>query len=177
MMIAVQRCVSPTLPIMLYSPGLTSTLELSSHASNSLVTVPTFKSAGLIRSLTTVDTCIHLGNKTEGFFSLFFFSDMSPQLYSSVDFGRKWQLIHEHVTPNRFYWWVIFFSTSLLFFFFILLHSSAPKFCLLRNAETVARVLRDWATDIDGLEQGVWLTGDAAEILHIFYPLIQSGRD
>ncbi|KAM3622591.1 uncharacterized protein V6R79_000720 [Siganus canaliculatus] len=26
------------------------------------------------------------------------------KLYSSVDFGRKWQLIHEHVTPNRFYW-------------------------------------------------------------------------
>ncbi|CAF93571.1 unnamed protein product, partial [Tetraodon nigroviridis] len=26
-------------------------------------------------------------------------------LYSSVDFGRKWQLIHEHVTPNRFYCW------------------------------------------------------------------------
>ncbi|PWA30595.1 hypothetical protein CCH79_00009141 [Gambusia affinis] len=25
-------------------------------------------------------------------------------LYSSVDFGRKWMLIHEHVTPNRFYW-------------------------------------------------------------------------
>lgn len=33
---------------------------------------------------------------------------MSSQLYSSLDFGRKWQLIHEHVTPNRFYWWVIF---------------------------------------------------------------------
>ncbi|KAF6714347.1 VPS10 domain-containing receptor SorCS3, partial [Oryzias melastigma] len=26
------------------------------------------------------------------------------KLYSSLDFGRKWQLIHEHVTPNRFYW-------------------------------------------------------------------------
>uniref|UniRef100_A0A8C4NQG3 PKD domain-containing protein n=1 Tax=Dicentrarchus labrax TaxID=13489 RepID=A0A8C4NQG3_DICLA len=26
------------------------------------------------------------------------------KLYSSVDFGRKWQLIHEQVTPNRFYW-------------------------------------------------------------------------
>uniref|UniRef100_A0A8D3BM33 PKD domain-containing protein n=1 Tax=Scophthalmus maximus TaxID=52904 RepID=A0A8D3BM33_SCOMX len=26
------------------------------------------------------------------------------KLYSSVDFGRKWQLIHERVTPNRFYW-------------------------------------------------------------------------
>ncbi|XP_032419731.1 VPS10 domain-containing receptor SorCS3 [Xiphophorus hellerii] len=26
------------------------------------------------------------------------------KLYSSVDFGRKWMLIHEHVTPNRFYW-------------------------------------------------------------------------
>ncbi|KAF0037832.1 hypothetical protein F2P81_010706, partial [Scophthalmus maximus] len=25
------------------------------------------------------------------------------KLYSSVDFGRKWQLIHERVTPNRFY--------------------------------------------------------------------------
>ncbi|KAM6941368.1 VPS10 domain-containing receptor SorCS3 [Lycodopsis pacificus] len=26
------------------------------------------------------------------------------KLYSSVDFGRKWQIIHERVTPNRFYW-------------------------------------------------------------------------
>ncbi|KAJ7402000.1 hypothetical protein BTVI_90369 [Pitangus sulphuratus] len=26
------------------------------------------------------------------------------QLYSSMDFGRKWQLMHERVTPNRFYW-------------------------------------------------------------------------
>ncbi|XP_035255451.1 VPS10 domain-containing receptor SorCS3-like isoform X1 [Anguilla anguilla] len=29
------------------------------------------------------------------------------KLYSSVDFGRKWQLVHEHVTPNRFYWSVM----------------------------------------------------------------------
>ncbi|XP_020781979.1 VPS10 domain-containing receptor SorCS3 [Boleophthalmus pectinirostris] len=29
------------------------------------------------------------------------------KLYSSVDFGRKWQLVHEHVTPNRFYWSVL----------------------------------------------------------------------
>ncbi|KAM9793122.1 VPS10 domain-containing receptor SorCS3 [Neosynchiropus ocellatus] len=26
------------------------------------------------------------------------------KLYSSVDFGRKWQLVHERVTPTRFYW-------------------------------------------------------------------------
>ncbi|CAL8333665.1 unnamed protein product [Lota lota] len=26
------------------------------------------------------------------------------KLYSSMDFGRKWQLVHEHVTPSRFYW-------------------------------------------------------------------------
>ncbi|XP_061628113.1 VPS10 domain-containing receptor SorCS3 [Phyllopteryx taeniolatus] len=26
------------------------------------------------------------------------------KLYSSLDFGRKWQLVHEHVTPTRFYW-------------------------------------------------------------------------
>lgn len=31
--------------------------------------------------------------------------------------------------------------------------------------------------DIDGLGRGVWMTGDAAGILHIIYPLIQSGRD
>lgn len=24
-----------------------------------------------------------------------------------MDFGRKWQLMHERVTPNRFYWWVM----------------------------------------------------------------------
>ncbi|XP_076839029.1 VPS10 domain-containing receptor SorCS3 isoform X1 [Brachyhypopomus gauderio] len=28
------------------------------------------------------------------------------KLYSSFDFGRKWQLVHERVTPNRFYWCV-----------------------------------------------------------------------
>ncbi|XP_036402233.1 VPS10 domain-containing receptor SorCS1-like isoform X1 [Megalops cyprinoides] len=26
------------------------------------------------------------------------------KLYSSVEFGRKWQLVHEKVSPNRFYW-------------------------------------------------------------------------
>ncbi|XP_061686256.1 VPS10 domain-containing receptor SorCS3 isoform X2 [Syngnathoides biaculeatus] len=26
------------------------------------------------------------------------------KVYSSLDFGRKWQLVHEHVTPTRFYW-------------------------------------------------------------------------
>ncbi|XP_035256981.1 VPS10 domain-containing receptor SorCS1-like isoform X2 [Anguilla anguilla] len=26
------------------------------------------------------------------------------KLYSSVEFGRKWQLVHEKVAPNRFYW-------------------------------------------------------------------------
>uniref|UniRef100_A0A8C4S1L2 Sortilin related VPS10 domain containing receptor 1 n=1 Tax=Erpetoichthys calabaricus TaxID=27687 RepID=A0A8C4S1L2_ERPCA len=26
------------------------------------------------------------------------------KLYSSVDFGRRWQLVHERVAPNRFYW-------------------------------------------------------------------------
>ncbi|XP_035258745.1 VPS10 domain-containing receptor SorCS3 isoform X1 [Anguilla anguilla] len=29
------------------------------------------------------------------------------KLYSSVDFGRKWQFVHENVTPNRFYWSVL----------------------------------------------------------------------
>ncbi|KAG7463022.1 hypothetical protein MATL_G00190840 [Megalops atlanticus] len=29
------------------------------------------------------------------------------KLYSSMDFGRKWQLVHEHVSPNRFYWSVV----------------------------------------------------------------------
>ncbi|XP_027384880.1 VPS10 domain-containing receptor SorCS3 isoform X2 [Bos indicus x Bos taurus] len=26
------------------------------------------------------------------------------KLYSSMDFGRRWQLMHERITPNRFYW-------------------------------------------------------------------------
>ncbi|XP_034043575.1 LOW QUALITY PROTEIN: VPS10 domain-containing receptor SorCS1 [Thalassophryne amazonica] len=26
------------------------------------------------------------------------------KLYSSVEFGRRWQLVHEEVAPNRFYW-------------------------------------------------------------------------
>uniref|UniRef100_A0A8C3UR86 Sortilin related VPS10 domain containing receptor 3 n=1 Tax=Catharus ustulatus TaxID=91951 RepID=A0A8C3UR86_CATUS len=29
---------------------------------------------------------------------------LDQKLYSSMDFGRKWQLMHERVTPNRFYW-------------------------------------------------------------------------
>uniref|UniRef100_A0A8C3JFA0 VPS10 domain-containing receptor SorCS3 n=1 Tax=Calidris pygmaea TaxID=425635 RepID=A0A8C3JFA0_9CHAR len=29
---------------------------------------------------------------------------LDQKLYSSMDFGRKWQLMHEQVTPNRFYW-------------------------------------------------------------------------
>ncbi|KAK1166672.1 VPS10 domain-containing receptor SorCS3-like isoform X1 [Acipenser oxyrinchus oxyrinchus] len=29
------------------------------------------------------------------------------KLYSSIDFGRKWHLVHENVNPNRFYWSVI----------------------------------------------------------------------
>lgn len=28
----------------------------------------------------------------------------SLQLYSSSEFGRRWQLIQEGVVPNRFYW-------------------------------------------------------------------------
>lgn len=28
----------------------------------------------------------------------------SQQLYSSAEFGRRWQLIQEGVVPNRFYW-------------------------------------------------------------------------
>lgn len=27
------------------------------------------------------------------------------QLYSSIDFGRKWQLVHDDVMPGRFYWY------------------------------------------------------------------------
>lgn len=27
------------------------------------------------------------------------------QLYSSMDFGKKWQLVHENVMPGRFYWY------------------------------------------------------------------------
>ncbi|XP_075891334.1 VPS10 domain-containing receptor SorCS1 isoform X3 [Nelusetta ayraudi] len=26
------------------------------------------------------------------------------KLYSSIEFGRRWQLVHERVAPNRFYW-------------------------------------------------------------------------
>uniref|UniRef100_A0A8C8B5L8 VPS10 domain-containing receptor SorCS3 n=1 Tax=Otus sunia TaxID=257818 RepID=A0A8C8B5L8_9STRI len=29
---------------------------------------------------------------------------LDQKLYSSMDFGRKWQLMQERVTPNRFYW-------------------------------------------------------------------------
>ncbi|TMS04925.1 VPS10 domain-containing receptor SorCS1, partial [Larimichthys crocea] len=29
------------------------------------------------------------------------------KLYSSVDFGRKWQLVHDNVMPGRFYWAVM----------------------------------------------------------------------
>ncbi|XP_054840229.1 VPS10 domain-containing receptor SorCS3 [Eublepharis macularius] len=29
---------------------------------------------------------------------------IDQKLYSSMDFGRRWQLMHERITPNRFYW-------------------------------------------------------------------------
>ncbi|KAL6090933.1 hypothetical protein STEG23_020444, partial [Scotinomys teguina] len=29
--------------------------------------------------------------------------DICRKLYSSMDFGRRWQLVHERITPNRFY--------------------------------------------------------------------------
>ncbi|KAF6111579.1 sortilin related VPS10 domain containing receptor 3 [Phyllostomus discolor] len=29
---------------------------------------------------------------------------LDQKLYSSMDFGRHWQLMHERITPNRFYW-------------------------------------------------------------------------
>ncbi|CAD7686453.1 unnamed protein product [Nyctereutes procyonoides] len=31
-------------------------------------------------------------------------SGHNSSLYSSMDFGRRWQLMHERITPNRFYW-------------------------------------------------------------------------
>ncbi|XP_026524420.1 VPS10 domain-containing receptor SorCS3 [Notechis scutatus] len=29
---------------------------------------------------------------------------IDQKLYSSMDFGRRWQIMHERITPNRFYW-------------------------------------------------------------------------
>ncbi|XP_041426021.1 VPS10 domain-containing receptor SorCS3 [Xenopus laevis] len=29
---------------------------------------------------------------------------LDQKLYSSMDFGRRWNLMHERITPNRFYW-------------------------------------------------------------------------
>ncbi|XP_053307005.1 VPS10 domain-containing receptor SorCS3 [Spea bombifrons] len=29
---------------------------------------------------------------------------LDQKLYSSMDFGRRWHLMHERITPNRFYW-------------------------------------------------------------------------
>lgn len=39
------------------------------------------------------------------------------QLYSSMDFGRKWQLVHDNVMPGRFYWYdyAIFFLFLSIF--------------------------------------------------------------
>lgn len=101
MMKAVQHC-QPSFPANALWPQ-TNLQPGIIHVSHSLIAGTTFKSASLIRSWTTGDTCIHFANK----FPPPLFHLISPQLYSSVDFGRKWQLIHEHVTPNRFYWWVV----------------------------------------------------------------------
>lgn len=91
---------------MLYSPR-TNLKPKIIHVSHSVFSVTSYKSASLIRSRTTGDTCIHFANKSTPPPPTHLSDLMSSQLYSSVDFGRKWQLIHEHVTPNRFYWWVI----------------------------------------------------------------------
>ncbi|XP_040294159.1 VPS10 domain-containing receptor SorCS3 [Bufo bufo] len=32
---------------------------------------------------------------------------LDQKLYSSMDFGRRWHLMHERITPNRFYWSVM----------------------------------------------------------------------
>jgi hypothetical protein len=54
--------------------------------------------------------------------SLFIFLCSSSQLYASLEFGRKWQLVHEHV--NRFYWWVIHLSSFFLLIILRFLSSS-----------------------------------------------------
>ena len=66
------------------------------------------------------------------------------QLYSSVDFGRKWQLVHEHVTPSRFYWWVICLCVpALLRCISHAFHISPPRFC---------RSMRTWSMPKPNLE-------------------------
>lgn len=51
------------------------------------------------------------------------------------------------------------------------------KFGLLGSAEVVARVLHDWAGDIDGSKRGASAAGDASGIQHIFHRLMQPVRD
>lgn len=47
------------------------------------------------------DPCIHVERAPRCLCSPRF---IVLQLYSSMDFGRRWQLMHERITPNRFYW-------------------------------------------------------------------------
>lgn len=47
------------------------------------------------------------------------------QLYVSVEFGRRWQLVHNNVVPNRFYWWdnqlMVWLKYTVVCMFFICL--------------------------------------------------------
>lgn len=59
------------------------------------------------------------------------------QLYSSMDFGRKWQLVHDNVMPGRFYWY------DYAFFFFLSPRSLVQPLiaiCIMKAMTTLGRV-------------------------------------
>lgn len=168
MMKAVQHC-QPSFPANALWPQ-TNLQPGIIHVSHSLITVTTFKSASLIRSWTTGDTCIHFANKFF-FFSLSFiwYLHSCTALWTLEENGSSSTSTLRRTDSTG--------ESSLLSFFKMLLHSSFPKFRLLGSAEAIVRVPRDWASDSDGSERGASPTGDATGIQHIFYRLMQPVRD
>lgn len=154
---------------MLYGPRSTSTLELSSRVSLSLITVITFKSTSLIRSWITVDTCIHFVNKSP-LLSLLPYLNSCTALWTLEENG-SWSTSMSRRTDSTG-------ESSFAFccFVFVLPWSAAP-FLFTKVQRPRLTVPRHWPSDIDGSERGVSPTGDATGVQHIFYHLMQSVRD
>lgn len=161
MMKAVQHC-QPSFPANALWPQ-TNLQPGIIHVSHSLIAGTTFKSASLIRSWTTGDTCIHFANKSPPP-SFIWYLHSCTALWTLEENGSSSTSTLRPTDSTG--------ESSLLSFFLsffkMLLHSSSPKFRLLGSAEAVVRVPRDWASNIDGSERGASPTGDAAGIQHSF---------
>lgn len=160
---------------MLYSPR-TNLKPKIIHVSHSVFSVTTYKSAILIRSRTTGDTCIHFANKSSP--TTTHHPPLWSHVFTVVQLRGLWEEVATHPRA-RHAEQILLVShppPPLPHFLYMLL-LFLPKFGLLGSAKVVVRVLHDWAGDIDGSKRGASAAGDASGIQHIFNRLMQSVRD